>query len=159
APGEMDEAEKLTVAGVAAYLLVFTENRDTQIGKDCLKEFRKEAYKAFTVLFGIYARGIAKTSRTSLDISTVKGMDGALANLAGGAMETCYESRKIDFGSRKFDTTGAVKLINGLVRLGQAVSEGDQLWSAVENFALPLGLVRKDNLKLLDPESNRHHRA
>jgi hypothetical protein len=158
-PGEMDEAEKLTIASVAAYLLVATENRDTQLGKDCIKEFRKDGHRVFTVLFNLYARGAAKTSRTTLDISTVKGIEGALSHLAAGAMDTCYESRKVDFGSRKFDATGAVKLINGLVRLGQAVSEGDQLWAAVENFALPLGLVRRDAPKLLDPDSNRHYKA
>ena len=42
-------------------------------------------------------------------------------------MDTCYEARSIDFGNRKFDTQGAVKLIKGLVKPGKAVSEGDQL--------------------------------
>lgn len=56
-----------------------------------------------------------------------------------------------DFGNRKFDALGAVKLVNGLVKRGQAVNEGDQLWSAVENFASPLGLVRADNPRRLDP--------
>src|SRR5262249_23713991 len=102
-PSEMDEAEKQTIASVAAYLLVADEHRDTSIGKECLKDFRKDAHRVFSVLFNVYGRGLAKTSRTTLEISTVGGAEGALAKLAAGAMDTCYESRKLDFGTRKFD--------------------------------------------------------
>jgi hypothetical protein len=74
--------------------------------------------------------------------------------MAKGAMETCYRAREIDFGNRKFDGSSAVKLINGLVKRGVAVSEGDVLWSAVENFSAPLGLVRPEAPKRLDPSGS-----
>ena len=70
-----------------------------------------------------------------MNVSLVGGIEGALKNMAKDAMETCYRARDIDFGNRKFDTSNAVKLINGLVKRGVAVSEGDVLWSAVENFS------------------------
>ena len=71
--------------------------------------------------------------------------------MAKEALDTCYKAREIDFGNRKFDTPNAVKLINGVVKRGVAVSEGDALWSAVENFAPPLGIVRAESPKRLDP--------
>jgi len=157
-PGEMEDADKLTIASVAAHLLVADEHRETAPGKEGIKEFRKDGHRAFAVLLNIYGRGIAKTSRVTLDVSMVGGVEGALTKMAGAAMDTCYESRKIDFGTRRFDGTGAVKLINGLVKIGQAVSEGDQLWSAVENFALPLGLVRRESPRLLDPDGGRYYK-
>src|ERR1019366_6740669 len=67
---------------------------------------------------------------------------------------TCYKSRTIDFGNRKFDGANAVKLINGLVKRGVSVSEGDVLWSAIENFAGPLDLVRPEAQKRLDPSGS-----
>jgi len=45
------------------------------------------------------------------------------------------------------------------VKLGKAVSEGDQLWSAVENFAGPLGLVKPSDARYLDPSASRFYRA
>lgn len=155
APAEINVQEKTTVAAVAAHLLVADEHRDTPFAKTAEVEFRKDGPRAFAVIMGLYARGVAKTSRTSLDLSLVGGVDGALTRMASAAMETCYQSREIDFGNRKFDSTAAVKLINGLVKLDEAVSEGDQLWSAVENFAGPLGLVRPDAPKRLDPEGSK----
>ena len=49
---------------------------------------------------------------------------------------------KIDTKPRNFGTDEAVKLINGLVKLGQSVPVNDSLHSAVDNFAGPLKLVR-----------------
>jgi hypothetical protein len=152
APAEISDAERTTVATVAAHLLVADEHRDSPFAKTAEREFRKDGPRAFEVIVGVYARGVAKTSRTSMDVSTVGGVEGALTRMASGAMETCYQAREIDFGNRKFDGTAAVKLINGLVKLDQSVSEGDQLWSAVENFAAPLGLARPEAPKRLDPE-------
>jgi hypothetical protein len=85
-------------------------------------------------------------------------LKGLLESMAKEAMDSCYRSRSIDFGNRKFDTQGAVKLINGLIKRGRAVSEGDQLWSAVENFAEPLGLVRQGVLDRLDPGGSAFYR-
>ena len=152
APAEMSDAERTTMATVAAHLLVADEHRDSPFAKTAEREFRKDGLRAFEAIVGMYARGVAKTSRTSMDVSTVGGVEGALTRMASAAMETCYQAREIDFGSRKFDGAAAVKLINGLVKLDQSVSEGDQLWSAVENFAAPLGLVRPEAPKRLDPE-------
>ena len=154
APTEPNAEEKSTLAAVLAYLLVAEENKDTALEKDARREFRREAARAYIVLQSIYTRGAARTSRTSLEVSAVGGVKGAIETMAKKAMETCYRSRSIDFGNRKFDPLGAVKLINGLIKRGQAVSEGDQLWSAVENFAGPLGLVRADNLRNLDPSKS-----
>jgi hypothetical protein len=154
APAEPTPEEKATLAAVLAHLLVAEEHKDSALEKDGKREFRKEAFRAHTVAQAVYARGVARTSRTSLDISTVGGVRGSIESMAAKAMDTCYRSRTIDFGNRKFDALGAAKLINGLVKRGQAVSEGDQLWSAVGNFAGPLGLVRADNPRRLDPSKS-----
>lgn len=150
APGEPSDAEKATLAGVLAHLMVAEDHKDSNFGKEGRREFKRQANRAFLVLQEMYWRGIARTCRTSLAVPAAGGIDGALAEFAAKAMDTCYRSRSIDFGNRKFDVQGAVKLINGLVRRGRAVSEGDQLWSAVENFAQPLGLVRPAAPTLLD---------
>jgi hypothetical protein len=55
---------------------------------------------------------------------------------------------------RNFGTDEAVKLINGLVKLGQAVPVNDSLHSAVDNFAGPLKLVRAPHLDRLDPTTS-----
>ena len=116
-------------------------------------------HRAYTVMQGIYTRGVAKTIRKTPSISPVGGVEGMLGTMAEEALDSCYQSRKIDFGNRKFDTQGAVKLINGLVKRGLAVSEGDQLWSAVENFAGPLGLVRPELPNRLDPSGSEFYQA
>jgi hypothetical protein len=159
APAELKDDERATLAGVLAHLRVADENPQTGYGKQGLREFKRESYRAYAVLQGIYGRGVAKTSRTSINISLVGGVQGALAAMASEALDTCYRSREIDFGNRKFDTPNAVKLINGLVKLGVAVSEGDVLWSAVENFAAPLGLVRREAPKRLDPSDSQFYLA
>ncbi len=157
APAAFDEAEKTTLASIAAHLMVADENRGGPLQKEALREFRKEAHRAFNAIQKAYSRGIVKTSRTSVDPSGPGGVPGILEEAAKVAMDSCYESRNIDFASRRFDTQAAVKLINGLVKRSEAVSEGDQLWSAVENFAPPLGLVRPETPKRLDPGTSRFY--
>lgn len=153
-PAELKDHEKAALASVLAHALVMDENRDTALEKEGRREFKQNAARGFTLLREVYARGVARTSRTSLDIPTVGGVDGAVDSMAAKALETCYRSRSIDFGNRRFDTTAAVKLVNGLVRNGKAVGAGDQLWSAVENFAPALGLVRPPILDRLDPTAS-----
>jgi hypothetical protein len=158
AAAEPTEEERSELAGVLAHLLVAEENRDTLFEKEGRRGFKRDAHRAYGAMAGLYARGVAKTSRTSLTISSLGGPEGSVAKMASEALDTCYRSRNIDFGNRKFDTQGAVKLINGLVKRGTAVNEGDQLWSAVENFAEPLGLVRKGTLDKLDPGGSSFYR-
>ncbi|OPY17362.1 MAG: hypothetical protein A4E69_00025 [Syntrophus sp. PtaB.Bin138] len=158
-PADLRDEERLTLAGVLAHLLVEEENKDTNIAREALKAYKRDARRAYNVLLGLYLRGIAKTTRTSLAVSPIGGVQGAVEAMASEALDTCYTSRHIDFGNRKFDAQGAVKLINGLVKRGKAVSEGDQLWSAVENFAPPLELVRAGNIKRLDPTDSEFYKS
>jgi len=158
APAPLSDDERGTVASVLAHLKVAEDDPQGRYAKDGRREFKREAHRAFTALQGIYGRGVARVSRGPVSISLVGGVEGALATMAKEAMETCYRSREIDFGKRRFDTPNAVKLINGLVRRGMAVSEGDALWSAVENFAAPLGLVRPEAPKRLDPSGSKFYR-
>jgi hypothetical protein len=139
--------------------VVADENRETTLGREGKREFKREGHRVHAALQGMYGRGVGRTSRASLEIILVGGVRAAIESMARKAMDTCYQSRAIDFGHRKFDTGGAVKLINGLVKLGKAVGEGDQLWSAVENFAEPLGLVQGDSLRHLDPSGSRFYQA
>jgi hypothetical protein len=158
APAQLREEERSSAAAVLAYLLVADENKGTGLEKDALRQFRNQAARAYDALREIYWRGVAKSSRTSMPIPP-GSVENAIAAMAGEAMDTCYLARSIDFGNRRFDTQGAVKLINGLVKRGEAVSQGDQLWSAVENFAGPLGLVRPDLPTRLDPGNSRFYEA
>ena len=96
--------EKATLAGVLAHMRVATENRQSQYEKEGMREFKREAHRAYTVLRGIYARGTAITGRTSITVSLVGDVGGALGSMASDAMDTCYKSRAIDFGHRKFLT-------------------------------------------------------
>lgn len=157
APADLKPEERATLAGVMAHLRVATENKQSQYEKEGMREFKREAHRAYTVLRGIYARGTAKTSRTSITVSLVGDVEGALGSMASDAMDTCYKSRAIDFGNRKFDGPNAVKLINGLVKCGLSVNEGNVLWSAVENFSGPLGLVRPEAPKRLDPSGSEFY--
>ena len=159
APAEPTEEEKATLAGVLAHLTVAEENKDSNFEKEGRREFKKDVHRAYTAMQGIYVRGAAKTIRKTLTISPVGGVEGMIGTMAEEALDSCYQSRNIDFGNRKFDVQGAVKLINGLVKRGLAVSEGDQLWSAVENFAGPLGLVRPELPNRLDPSGSEFYQA
>ncbi len=159
APAEPTKEEEATLAGVLAHLTVAEEHKDSQFEKEARREFKKDVQRAYTVMQGIYTRGVAKTIRKTPSISPVGGVEGMLGTMAEEALDSCYQSRKIDFGNRKFDTQGAVKLINGLVKRGLAVGEGDQLWSAVENFAGPLGLVRPELPNRLDPSASEFYQA
>ena len=159
APGDLRDEERMTLAGVLAHLLVEEENKDTNVAREALRAYKRDARRAYNALLSLYLRGIAKTIRTTLAISPIGGVKGAIEDMAAEALDTCYTSRHIDFGNRKFDAQGAVKLINGLVKRGKAVSEGDQLWSAVENFAPPLELVRAGNTKRLDPTDSGFYKS
>ena len=159
APAEPNEQEKAALIGVLAHLQVADENKDGNLEKEGRREFKRDIQRAYTVLVAIYARGVAKTIRITPTLTMVGGVEGAITQMASEALDSCYQSRNIDFGNRKFDTPGAVKLINGLVKRGQAVSEGDQLWSAVENFAEPLGLVRPGLPSRLDPGGSAFYQA
>lgn len=159
APADVRDEERLTLASVLAHLLVEEENKDTNVAREALKAYKRDARRAYNVLLSLYLRGIAKTTRTSLAVSPIGGVQGAVEAMASEALDTCYKSRHIDFGNRKFDAQGAVKLINGLVKRGKAVSEGDQLWSAVENFAPSLELVRAGNIKRLDPADSEFYKS
>lgn len=159
APAEPTEPEKQTLCSVLAHLKVSDDQKGTPFEKDGDQQFKREAHRVYTVFRSMYGRGTARTSRVSLPIETAGDVEGAIASMAKKAMDTCYESRSIDFGNRKFDATGAVKLINGLVKLGKAVSEADQLWSAVENFAPPLGLVKPGAPRYLDPSDSTFFKA
>lgn len=159
APAEPTEQEKGTQCSVLAHLLVADEQRESAYEKDGKREFKREAHRVHTTLRGMYARGVARTSRVTLTIAPAGDVKAILESMAHKAMDTCYEARSIDFGNRKFDPQGAVKLINGLVKLGKSVNEGDQLWSAVENFAAPLGLVKPANPRYLDATGSKFYRA
>lgn len=154
APAPLNEQERAQLAEVLAKLKLSEENKDSAHGKQAWTDFRQSAHRGYAALQSVYGRGAARTSRGSVTISLVGGVEGALRLMAKEALDTCYRSRAIDFGSRKFDAANAVKLINGLVKRGVAVSEGDVLWSAVENFAPPLGIVRPEAPKRLDPTAS-----
>lgn len=154
APAQVNDQERAQLAEVLAKLKLCEENKDSAYGKQAWADFRQSAHRGYAALQSVYGRGAARTSRGSVVISLVGGIEGALRSMAKEALDTCYKSRDIDFGSRKFDTPNAVKLINGIVKRGVAVSEGDALWSAVENFAPPLGIVRPEAPKRLDPSSS-----
>ncbi|MBI5489032.1 MAG: hypothetical protein HY905_16985 [Deltaproteobacteria bacterium] len=150
APAEPDDGEKATLVAALAHLVVANDNPNTGMGKDGRRGWHHEAHRAYQVLLAVHARGVARTSRTALDIDTAGGVGAAIERMARKSMDTCYRSRSIDFGPRKFDSQGAVKLVNGIVKFGKAVSEGDQLWGAVENFAAPLEIVHPSDLRRLD---------
>jgi hypothetical protein len=154
APAQLNDQERAQLAEVLAKLKLCEENKDSAYGKQAWIDFRQSAHRGYAALQSVYGRGAARTSRGSVVISLVGGIEGALRSMAKEALDTCYKSRDIDFGSRKFDTPNAVKLINGIVKRGVAVSEGDALWSAVENFAPPLGIVRPEAPKRLDPSAS-----
>jgi hypothetical protein len=158
APAQTSEDDRAQLAEVLAKLKISEEKRDSAYGKQAGSDFKASAHRGYTVLQGLYNRGVARSSRGSINITAVGGVEGTLASMAKDAMDTCYRSREIDFGSRKFDTPSAVKLINGLVKRGVAVSEGDALWSAVENFAPSMGLVRKDSPKRLEPSGSAFYK-
>ncbi len=153
-PAEPDENERAALISAMAHVLVENENQGSTIAKQARQEFRNRAPNAHTTLVSMYARGSARTARTSLEISQVGGIQGAIEQMASKAMDTCYAAREIDFGNRKFDPICAAKLVNGIIKTGKAVGEGDQYWSAVENFAEPLGIVRSEDLKRLDPSDS-----
>jgi hypothetical protein len=159
APAEPTDQERAELAGVLAHLKVAGDTPESKDGKTARREFKTQANRAYTALLGLYGRGIARTSRTSLTLSLVGGVEGAITTMAKEAMDTCYQSREIDFGNRKFDNLNALRLINGLIRSGKAVSEGDALWSAVENFAEKLGLVRPEAPKTLDTTAGKFCQA
>jgi hypothetical protein len=159
APAEPTDQERAELAGVLAHLKVAGDTPESKDGKTARREFKAQANRAYTALLGLYGRGIARTCRTSPTLSLVGGVEGAIATMAKEAMDTCYQSREIDFGNRKFDNLNALRLINGLIRSGKAVSEGDANWSAVENFAEKLGLVRPEAPKTLDTSDGKFCQA
>ena len=71
--------------------------------------------------------------------------------MAIDTLDNVYKAAALDMGKRTFGTDEAVKLINGLIRQGKAVPASDKLYSAVENFAKPLGLVKKADPEKLNP--------
>lgn len=153
-----NDDEKRILAFVMACLKVAKDNKGTHYEKEALDTFRHQAPRAFDLIKTLFGRGKARTSRKTISIDLVGGIDAAIERMAGEALDECYLSATIDTGKRKFGTQEAVKLINGLVKRGQAVPANDQLYSAVENFAEPFELTKRVDPDMLDPSDSIFYR-
>lgn len=151
---EPSEDERRILASVMAHLKVAKENKGSRHEKEALDAFRQQAPRAFDLVKTLLGRGRAQTYRKTISIDLVGGIDTAIERMAGEALDECYLSAEIDTGKRTFGSQEAVKLINGLVKLGQAVPADDKLYSAVENFAVPLGIVKPVAPDMLNPSDS-----
>ena len=149
-PADLSNDQKAHLISVLAYLKVVDDHRATKHEKEARSDFQLHCDRAFDLLIQLYQQGKARTTRKSLAVDWTGGLEGALERMAGEALDDCYKSAAIDTGKRVFKTEESIKLINGLVKLGNAVPASDKLYSAVENFAKPLKLVRSSDPDKLD---------
>jgi len=157
-PTELNQEQKTTLVRIFAYLKVKTENPGTKIEKDAKSNYLFQCENGYDILKQLFQQGKAFTARKALAIDWTGGMSGALEKMAGDALDSCYKSASIDMGRRQFATEEAVKLINGLIKTGKAVSASDKLYGAVENFAKPMGLVRSADPEKLNPSGSPVYR-
>jgi hypothetical protein len=153
-PAALTPEQKSTLVNLLAYLKVEDDHPGTKYAKDARSSFQLQSQTGFDLLKQVYQQGHVRTSRKTLSIDWTGGLDGALERMAGDALDDCYKAAEIDTKPRRFGPNEAVKLINGLVKLGKAVPVSDSLHSAVENFAEPLKLVRSPNVETLDPSDS-----
>jgi hypothetical protein len=158
-PAALSDDQKSTLIGILAYLKVKDDHRDTKHEKDARSNFQLLCDTGYDLLKLIYQQGKAFTTRKTLAIDWTGGLEGAIDRLAGDALDNCYRAAALDMGRRCFGTDEAVKLINGLVRTGKAVPASDKLYSAVENFAQPLRLVRSTDADKLNASGSPEFKA
>ncbi|MDO8700547.1 MAG: hypothetical protein Q7J56_02725 [Deltaproteobacteria bacterium] len=149
-PATLTDDQKAHLISVLAYLKVVDDYRGTKHEKEARGNFQLHCDRAFDLLKQLYQQGKARTTPKTLAVDWTGGLEGALERMAGEALDDCYKAAAIDMGKRIFKTDEAIKLINGLVKLGKAVPASDKLYSAVENFAKPLKLVRSSDPDKLD---------
>ncbi|HTS16662.1 MAG TPA: hypothetical protein VMP11_03735 [Verrucomicrobiae bacterium] len=157
-PADLTDDQKAHLISVLAYLKVVDDYRGTKHEKEARGNFQLHCDRAFDLLKQLYQQGKARTIRKTLAVDWTGGLEGALERMAGEAMDDCYKAAAIDMGKRVFKTEEAIKLINGLVKLGKAVPASDKLYSAVENFAKPLKLVRSGDPDKLDPSNSEAYK-
>jgi hypothetical protein len=153
-PAELTDTQKSSLLPVLSYLKVRDERRETKHEKEAKSNFLLQCHPAFDILKEVYQKGKALTVKKSLAIDWTGGLEGAINRMAAEALDTCYKSAIFDTNKRNFGTDEAVKLINGLVKTGKAVPASDKLYSAVENFAKPLKLVKSSEPERLNPIGN-----
>ncbi|MDD2709256.1 MAG: hypothetical protein PHV34_14815 [Verrucomicrobiae bacterium] len=153
-PSSISDNQKADLISVLAYLKVIDDYRGTKHEKDARGNFQLHCDRAFDLLKMIFQQGKARTTRKTLAVDWTGGLDGAIERMAGETLDDCYKAASMDTKPRVFKTDEALKLINGLVKLGKAVPASDKLYSAVENFARPLKLVRTNEPDKLDPSGS-----
>jgi hypothetical protein len=149
--------EERNLVGVIACLKVAREHKGSRYEKEALEVFRQQAPRAFDLIKTLFGRGKARTCRKTISIDLVGGLEATIERMVGEALDECYLSASIDTGKRKFGTQETVKLINGLVKRGQAVPANDQLYSAVENFAEKLQLTKPVDPDVLNPSDSEFY--
>jgi hypothetical protein len=153
-PASLTDEQKTALMTILAYLKIKEDHRDTKHEKEAKSNFQLLCDSGYDVLKQQWQQGKVFTTRKTLAIDWTGGLEGALQRVAGDALDNCYKAATVDMGRRVFGTEEAVKLINGLIRSGKAVSASDKLYSAVENFAKPLGLVKPSDPDKLNPSGS-----
>lgn len=162
-PDELTADEKQRLIDFAAYRKL-VEDWQGKDSEDALMmvnwvadELKKNLAKIKMVVDSSYGRGrIDAANNRKMEPHVAGELSGVIAEPIDRVLTGVYESRDITFDvPSPFRNEEAVKVINGIVRLGE-VPKGkvNKDTSAVQNYAVGLRIVRKSAERLLDVSDN-----
>ncbi len=164
-PDEFTDEERRLFYDLTAYrrLISLWEQKDTNDAAEIInwvaRSLQTEMGKIVKIIESRYGRGrIHGLSTMNMTVQMGGGLISPLTPIIGRVLSSVYESRDISFShSAVFRKEEAVKVINGIVRLGEIprYTKPNQDISAVQNFGLGLGVIRRGAERKLDVSGNR----
>lgn len=165
-PAELTYDEKNLLCDLASYRKLYElwNGQDSDEAQEII-EWMSQALQAdmariMKIVDGAYGRGRIETQeRQELDFHMAGSLNTILPPLISSVLSTVYEAREIDFSKAPADfrPEEAVKVINGIVKTGEIPynAKPNKDISAVNNFALALGIVKRGQEKKLNVSGNR----
>lgn len=154
-PDELTPTERELLIDFATYRTLVQEfrTRDTQEAREVLdwvqSRLRDQMGTIYRIVPDSYSRGVIAALDHSNIAFTMQGeLKAILEPIVGQVLDTVYASREIEFAFQvPFDDAAAVKVINGVVKLGEIArgAKPTQEISASQNYAADLQIMKRGN--------------
>jgi len=168
-PEEPTASERELLLDFAAYTSIVKDfkDQDSQDARTIMdsvhSHLRNQIGKIIKIVPDRYGRGrLCASDHANLPITMFDDLGKVLENAVATVLDATYESADLDMhDSPVFTDDEAVKVINGIVRIGEIpkTAKVDKNVSAVQNYAAHLGIVKRSDEKKLNTSGSRYTKA
>lgn len=165
-PDDLSSTERELLIDFAAYRTLVQDfrTRDSQEAREVLdwvqSRLRDQMGTIYRIVPDSYNRGrIAALDHSNVAFNLQGELKAILEPIVGQVLDTVYVSRELDFSFQvPFDDTAAVKVINGIVKLGEIPrgAKPTQEISASQNYAVDLQIVKHNNAMKIQLDGCRY---